>query len=69
MKSAAILMTNETELEIAVRDGEATVARQREILLMLRRTGYVGGRAERLLAAFEARLAEHRKRLSDLQEG
>ena len=63
-------MTEETELGAAerrVREGETNVARQMEIVGTLSRAGYTGGRAERLLAEFEANLAGHRKRLADLQ--
>ncbi|HLY06814.1 MAG TPA: hypothetical protein VKR31_13810 [Rhizomicrobium sp.] len=63
-------MTEETELELAernVREGEANVLRQQEIVAVLRRGGYTGSRPERLLAVFEASLAEHRKHLASLQ--
>lgn len=65
-------MTEETELELAernVREGEANVVRQREIVAVLRRGGYTGSRPERLLAVFEATLAEHRKHLAGLHSG
>jgi hypothetical protein len=65
-------MSKETELEVAerkVREGEVNVARQREIMGVLRRGGYTGSRPERLLVAFEASLAEHREHLASLQSG
>ena len=56
----------ETELEMAerhVREGEAHVARQRDLVAELRRDGHDTEQAEQLLTTFEATLAQHRKGL------
>jgi hypothetical protein len=63
-------MADETELEMAerkVREAGSQVARQREIIAEYRRGGVTVRRAERLLAAFEATLAENQKHLAHLQ--
>jgi hypothetical protein len=65
-------MTAKTELEVAegqVRVGKDIVARQREIVSGLRRSGHSAGRASGPLATFEARLAEAGKRLVQIQSG
>jgi hypothetical protein len=59
-----------TDVEVAerlVRDGEARVSRQREVITRLHCSGYTGKRPERLLAVFEASLAADRERLANLR--
>jgi hypothetical protein len=65
-------MIGEIELDVVERqihEEEENVRRQREIVTILCRAGYVGGRPQRLLAEFEASLAEQRERLASLQSG
>jgi hypothetical protein len=59
-------MKRETELEMAqrhVRQGEARVAAQRELVEELRRDGHDMTQAEKLLVTFQTTLASHRRAL------
>ena len=59
-------MPRETEIEMAerhVRQGQAHVARQSELVEQLRVDGHDTRQAEELLTEFEAILTEHRKHL------
>lgn len=51
-----------------VRDGEARVARQREIIEELRQGGHPTLDAENLLTTFEESLREHQRRLTQLRQ-